>query len=373
MNILYVSKIDGRPWSGPSYSVPHQVEAQALCDNVMWYNLILDPIPEGKANVDCWRTKSYYRDLTSVPSGRIKDLPMPFSKPDLIIVEQGYPFARCSIRKEIMKSKIPYIVIPRGELTATAQNKKRVKKAIGNIVLGYYGFMRKAIAIQFLTEQEKRETSSNWYSNAFVIPNGTVVPQQPIRQHSRKRIKCVSIGRLEPFQKGLDLLISACGIIKSELETANCTIDLYGSNKEGKLKEIRELVKANDLDSIISFHDGVFGEEKAKVLLDADVFLMTSRFEGHPTGLLEALAYGLPCLVTTGSNMRKEVEAANAGWGADNSVEAIKNAMLAMISQRESYTSKGNNAYNLSLKYDWDALAKRAHFTYEGLLNKRGG
>ena len=248
-----------------------------------------------------------------------------------------------------------------------------LKKAIGNIVLGYYGFMRKAIAIQFLTEQEKRETSSNWYSNAFVIPNGTVVPQRPIRQHSRKRIKCVSIGRLEPFQKGLDLLISACGIIKSELETANCTIDLYGSNKEGKLKEIRELVKANDLDSIISFHDGVFGEEKAKVLLDADVFLMTSRFEGHPTGLLEALAYGLPCVVTTGSNMRKEVEAADAGWGADNSVEAIKNAMLAMISQRESYTSKGNNAYNLSLKYDWDALAKRAHFTYEGLLNKRGG
>ena len=119
---------------------------------------------------------------------------------------------------------------------------------------------------------------------------------------------------------------------------------------------------------IISFHKGVFGEDKEKILRDADVFLMTSRFEGHPTGLLEALAYGLPCVVTTGANMRTEIENADAGWVADNDVESIKDAILNMISERAKFCTKGDNAYALSLKYDWDALAQKAHISYETLL-----
>ena len=369
MNILYISKLDGRPWIGPTYSVPNQVKSQAKFDNVLWYNLVNTPIPEGKSNVEKWRQEKYYIDLTTVPSGRIKDLPHPFSNPDLIIVEQGYPFAREAIRREIMKLNVPYIVVPRGELTASAQSKKKIKKIIGNIVLGYYRFMGKAKAIHFLTEQEKRETSEKWNKNSIVIPNGTIVPSRIQRNYQKDQIKCVSIGRIEPYQKGIDLLIEACIEIKQQLIDNNVTITFYGSNQEGKLDELKKMITDNGMTAIISFHDGVFGQEKEDVLISADVFLMTSRFEGHPTGLLEALAYGLPCLVTTGSNMRKEVEAANAGWGADNSVEAIKNAMIAMILQRKSYINKGENAYNLSLKYDWDALAKKAHSIYKRLLN----
>ena len=368
MNILYVSKIDGKPWSGPSYSVPRQIESQSLYDNVLWYNLITDPIPEGVANVELWRTKPFYRDLTSIPSGKIVDLPSPFSNPDLIIVEQGYPFAKCAIRKEIMRSGIPYIVVPRGELTKTAQSKKRIKKIIGNFVLGYYGFMKKAVAIQFLTKQEKKETSLKWYSRSLVIPNGTVVPDKINRTNKDNGIKCISIGRLEPYQKGLDLLINACAGIKRELELSGCTIDLYGSDQEGKLKEIKTLVNELGLKKIIHFHEGIFGEEKEKVLHDADVFLMTSRFEGHPTGLLEALAYSLPALVTTGSNMRTEIEATNSGWGAENSTSAIQKALLNMLSEIGELSKKSENAYNLALKYDWNHIAEISHKKYSLML-----
>lgn len=369
MNILYVSKIDGRPWSGPSYSVPNQVKSQAKFDNVLWYNLVNTPIPEGKSNVEKWRQEKYYIDLTTVPSGKIKDLPHPFSNPDLIIVEQGYPFAREAIRREIMKLNIPYIVIPRGELTASAQNKKKIKKIIGNIVLGYHRFMRNALAIQYLTEQEKSETSEIWNKNSLIIPNGTIIPSRIQRQYHKDQIRCVSIGRIEPYQKGIDLLIEACVAVKRQLIDNNVSITFYGSNQERKLENLNQVIITNGMTDIISFHDGVFGKEKEAVLLDADIFLMTSRFEGHPTGLLEALAYGLPCLVTTGSNMRNEVETENAGWGADNDAESIGAAILKMISEKLSYKRKGENAYNLSLKYDWDTLAKKAHDSYKKMIN----
>lgn len=45
----------------------------------------------------------------------------------------------------------------------------------------------------------------------------------------------------------------------------------------------------------------------ANVLSDADVFCMTSDFEGLPLALLEAMAFSLPCIVTDAGGMGKAV------------------------------------------------------------------
>ena len=66
--------------------------------------------------------------------------------------------------------------------------------------------------------------------------------------------------------------------------------------------------------------------------LKNDVFIRTSRFEGLPLGILEALSLGLPCLVTKGTNLDELVNNYNAGWGVETTskmvASAIKNAVL---------------------------------------------
>ena len=63
-------------------------------------------------------------------------------------------------------------------------------------------------------------------------------------------------------------------------------------------------MRKKHLDDIVFYHYGaVFGKVKEKVLLDNDFFILTSRLEGHPMALIEALSYGLPCLVTQGSRL----------------------------------------------------------------------
>lgn len=364
LNILYISKIDGRPWIGPTYSVPKQIEAQSKIDNVFWYNICSDGKEEGRDNLNNWRKLSYYKDLSSYPECKINALPSPFNKPDLIVVEQGYPFAFSPIRNEIMHTNIPYIVIPRGELTELAQNKHRLKKKIGNFILGYKSFMNKAVAIHCLTQQEKKETSEKWNENKFVLPNGVDLPSNIPIVKKRSGIRCVSIGRIEPYQKGLDLLIEACSTIIEELKKNHVSITLYGSNQENKLDSIKQFVEEKSLSDIIIFKNAVFGKEKQQVLLNSDVFLMPSRFEGHPTGLLEALSYGLPCVATTGSNMRKEIDDNDAGWTADNEVESIKDALISMISEKELIDTKSKNARILAEKYDWNSIAKSTHDVY---------
>lgn len=371
MNILYVSKLDGRPWAGPTYSVPKQIEAQSKHDNILWYNLCAEGVEDGKENLQEWRTLKYYVDKLDYPSSSIKDLPPPFDNPDLIVIEQGYPFALEKIRFEIMKSSIPYIIVPRGELTIKAQSKKRLKKLVGNIVLAYPKFTKKALAIHCLSEQEKKETSNKWNKKKIVLPNGTDLPECEKEITKDRNIKCVYIGRLEPYQKGLDMLIEACKSIQNDLEESGVHFSFYGSNIEHKLENLKQQVIEYGLTNLITFHDGVYGMEKKEILLNSDVFIMTSRFEGQPMGLLEALSYGLPCLVTTGTNMRNEIEAQNAGWGADNNVKSIKKALLDMIASKIEYPEKGSNARALSKEYEWNNIARRTHTQYENLLKDR--
>ncbi|WP_295218814.1 glycosyltransferase family 4 protein [Ruminococcus sp.] len=350
MNILFISNLSGLSFAGPTYSVPKQIEAQTKVDNVFWYNVTV----KGKEE---WRSLSYYHDLTEFPDESIYSLPEPFNKPDIIIVEQFYNMARNNIRKELVKGKIPYIIIPRGEFTHQAQMRKRMKKRLANLFL-FRKFARNASAIQYLTEQEYIDSGDEWNSKHIVIPNGIDIPANVKKDFSRDGIKCISIGRIEPYQKGLDLLIEACSLIKEDLFKENCTITICGPDREGKLEALKEMVTEKELQDIILFHEAVYGEEKEKMLLDSDVFVIPSRFEGHPMALIEALSYGLPVIATTGSNMRDDIDKYNAGWTADSNVESIADTFKRMIDSFSDVKKYSINSIELSKKYSWKLIAK---------------
>ena len=53
MKIVYISKLNGAKWSGPSYSVPAQIDAQSKIDDVIWINL-------GQEENSEWNKLDYY-------------------------------------------------------------------------------------------------------------------------------------------------------------------------------------------------------------------------------------------------------------------------------------------------------------------------
>jgi glycosyltransferase involved in cell wall biosynthesis len=85
-------------------------------------------------------------------------------------------------------------------------------------------------------------------------------------------------------------------------------------------------------------------------------------------GLIEALAYGLPCMATTGTNMRPEIEQYNAGWTADNTVESIAAALEKMLKERDKLMQKSKNARALAEQYNWDKIAQQSHQIYEEII-----
>lgn len=324
---------------------------------MFWYNAVRTYNSE-------WRKYDYYHDLTEFPKESIKDLPYPFNNPDLIVVELFYNMVKSKLIKELIQGNIPYIIIPRGELTKQAQCRKKFKKSIANIIIAKK-YARKAAAIQYLTEQEYIDSSDRWNVNKIIIPNGIEKPDTIKTYFSKNEIKCILIGRIEPYQKGLDLLLDACSLIKEELENANCTITICGPDRENKLDILKATVKEKHLERIIIFHDAVYGDKKRELLLNSDVFLIPSRFEGHPMALIEALSYGLPCIATVGSNMKSEIEEYNAGWTAENNIYSIKDSILKMIEEKETFEEKSNRSIKLSKLYQWNVLANKSRECFE--------
>lgn len=361
MNIIYISSLSGNKAAGLTYSVPAQVESQSKIDNVLWYNLNSNHIVNMKSSVN-------YYSINDFPSKKISDLPTPFNTPDLVIFQGVYFIDYYLISKELIKNNIPYIIIPRGSLTRGAQKIKSLKKKVANKLI-FNRFIKNACAIQYLNVAEYQDSGDKWNKKHLIIPNGFSSRNVYKKYNSRTSLlKGVFIGRLHIYHKGIDLLIEACAKLKQELDGV-LQIEIYGNDQNGSRRVINDLIIKHDLQNIVKVKREVFDKDKEAILLDSDFFILTSRFEGHPMGLIEALSYGLPCLVTKGTNMGEEIKEAKAGWTAEINTESIANALKALLKDRSLLPEKGKNAIELSKKYDWDNIAKISSEKYRMLIN----
>lgn len=130
------------------------------------------------------------------------------------------------------------------------------------------------------------------------------------------------------------------------------------------------IIQAN-IEDLVKQYGPVIGKDKEAILLNSDIFIQTSRFEGMPLGILEALSYGLPCLVTKGTTLGDEVKEKQAGWCAENNSESISDSILTAINSKDLYETLGKNAKLLvEYKYEWDSIAESTINTYRKLLGK---
>lgn len=363
MVIVVVSNLSGDPSSGLTYSVPARIKALEEIDDVLWINLTESVCDNWKA-VKSFHKISEYGDKMS-----LKILPEQYKRPDIVVLEDFYYLKTLLFSYELRRKGIPYIIVPRSNLTYLAQhNKAWLKKKISNFLL-FYRFAQKALCIQYLTDTEKSNSSDKWNKRYIIVPNGITMPDTPKASFSEDGIKSIFIGRLNAYHKGLDLLLEAIYKEKGNLIASNFSLIIYG--KENRDFEIlKEMVNNFELWDIVSFGGEITGREKEEAILKSDLFIMTSRFEGHPMGLIEALSYGLPCLVSDGTNMAKEIYDADAGWMCEGNVESIQKALLMAVGEKNLYSLKSYNAVALAKKYNWEKLARRFHDEVNNLLSQ---
>jgi glycosyltransferase involved in cell wall biosynthesis len=162
--------------------------------------------------------------------------------------------------------------------------------------------------------------------NVIVIPNGIDVAEFQPRPRTGSTVRLLSISRLVP-RKNTHVLVEA--VARLVKEGADLSLVVVGTGSERERVE-RLARRCNGSVTVLGFVDEA---RKAQLLSEADVFVQLSMREGLSIATLEALASGLPCVVSNRPGVREPIDPGRTGWWVDapEDIESVVAALRAVL------------------------------------------
>lgn len=357
INVFHIGFCPNNLASGVAVAIPahlkHQAESSKF--NVSFLNLCENNTL--KIN----NVKTYqYKDISETIKILNEDIP------DIVIFHEIYRIQFLKISKILRNKKIPYIIIPHGGLTVEAQNQKKLKKILGNFLL-FNKYIKNASGIQFLSESEKKRSLGFIKNQAVMVSgNGMGITTKKYKYHLP--INMTYIGRYDIYFKGLDILLPAIKKIHDN-KNKDIIINLYGTGDEKEVQFLKDYIMNNNLSDICKINGPVFLNEKKEVLKITDVFIQTSRSEGQPLGIIEALANAIPVIVTPGTGLANAVKSEKMGYECELTSEDIYDTILKCINEKDNLEKMSENAIKYAQKnYDWEMITEKNYNNYKSII-----
>ncbi len=169
----------------------------------------------------------------------------------------------------------------------------------------------------------------------------------------------VCVGRLHPI-KGHDVLIEAVSILRQD--HPEIALVLVGNGQE--IDNLRAQVRELSLEGSVVFVG--FQRDVDPYLRAADLFVLSSRSEAMPMALLEAMAAGLPVVVSDLPSTRELVENSVNGVLAPSGARGLANAVQAVLSRDDRGVALGVKARQTVLeKFSATSTARALKRLYE--------
>ena len=264
------------------------------------------------------------------------------SRFDCVIVNGLWQYQGFAAWRAFAGSSVPYYVFPHGMLDPWFKRTFPLKHAKKWLYWPWadYRVLRDAAAVIFTSEEERLlARSSFWLYRARerVSPLGAEKPLHAATAElflskfpaARDTRVLLFLGRLHP-KKGCDLLIEALGQMPSE--GAGVSLVLAGPDQVGWADKLRGRAEALKLRVPVIFTGMLEGELKQSAFAAADAFVLPSHQENFGLAVVEALAAGLPVLISNRVNIWREVEADGAGMVDDDDLGGTTRLLQRWIS-----------------------------------------
>jgi glycosyltransferase involved in cell wall biosynthesis len=159
-----------------------------------------------------------------------------------------------------------------------------------------------------------------------------------IKKRNSGRFLIVCISRFARIAKRQDLLISAVGKVRNP----EIRVEFIGSGP--MLEHYKKVVKESNLEASVFFHGFLSRVDINVILENADFFALPTEYEGVPKALLEAMAKGLPCLVSNVLPLNEYVHDNINGVLCLNTIEGWVEAIEKIYKQRDKTASLSKSA-----------------------------
>jgi glycosyltransferase involved in cell wall biosynthesis len=262
---------------------------------------------------------------------------------------------------------IPLVVSPRGALSDWAfYHGSSIKHLFWPLIQRP---ALAAVACFHATSESEYEAvrRRGFHEPVAVIPNGIDIPAL-VRKRSGACRTLLFLGRLHP-SKGLDLLLPAWRAVQDRFPEWRLVI--AGPDHGGHLGEMQQLAAELRLNRI-EFVGAMLGKDKWRAYQAADLFVLPSYSENFGMTVAEALASGVPAIVSKGAPWKGLTEK-KAGWWIDIGVDPLVACLHEALTRTpDALATLGQNGRIwMQREFSWEGVGAMMTCTYQWL--SKGG
>lgn len=254
---------------------------------------------------------------------------------DAVIVRGIWQYQSFAVRRAAMSNGVPYFVFTHGALDPWFKQHyplKHLKKWL-YWPWAEYRALRDASAVFFTSDEERRLARESFWlykANEVVVDYGICAPAgNPNSEREafysaypmlRGKHVLLFLSRVHS-KKGCDLLIQAFAKVTQQNPALHLV--MAGPDQEGWGERLVDLSKSLGVHSRITWTGMLAGELKWGAFRAAEAFVLPSHSENFGVVVAEALACGLPVLITDKVNIWREIDADGAGLVEPDTLEGV--------------------------------------------------
>jgi len=176
------------------------------------------------------------------------------------------------------------------------------------------------------------------------------------------------LGRIDFNQKGIDILLKAWALVSSKDPSAKLII--IGGGTEEDYYRLKLMINKLGLADNVIVTKFVSDTNLLKLLNESKVFVFPSRFEGFGLAPLEAMACGLPCILSN-IPVFKELYGSIAIFVEPNDYKALANQIIEILREEKVRENISTRSRKYAEKFQWDNVAKCETMIFKFFLSTK--
>ncbi|MEM7774291.1 MAG: glycosyltransferase [Pseudomonadota bacterium] len=292
---------------------------------------------------------------------------------DIVHVHSVFLWPTTAAAMAARRNNVPYVLSPRGMLVPELiRRKSRLAKTLW-IKLYERKNIEMASALHVTADIEAGAIHKLGLSvrRTIVLPNGTAAPsftrgnELPHPATRSRAPTILFLGRVN-WKKGLDRLIPAMSRVP------NARLIVVGNDEENYRPQLESIAEQCGVGERVEFRGPLYAEDKWRAFAEADLFVLPSYSENFGISVLEAMAAGLPVIVTPEVGLASTVSDAGAGIVVNCDEDNIGRSIAQLISdpvKMEECGRAGREA--VRTQFSWDGIASKMQKSYADVLEAR--